>query len=58
MNIHTYSHIYIYNIHTYSYIFTLRHIGLLEADEDKIQKMRPKGTLCTFLYVPRETIRP
>ena len=54
MNIHTYSHIYIYNIHTYSYIFTLRHIGLLEADEDKIQKMRPKGTLCTFLYVPRD----
>ena len=25
----------------------LRHIGLLEADEDKIRKIRPKGTLST-----------
>ena len=32
----------------------LRHIGLLEADEDKIRKIRPKGTLVTILYVPRE----
>ena len=29
----------------------LRHIGLLEADEDKI---RPKGTQVRMLYVPRE----
>ena len=36
----------------------LRHIGLLEADEDKIQKIRPKGTLVTILYVPREAICP
>ena len=36
----------------------LRHIGLLEADEDKIRKIRPKGTLVTILYVPREAIYP
>ena len=36
----------------------LRHIGLLEADEDKIRKIRPKGTLVTILYVPREAICP
>ena len=36
----------------------LRHIGLLEADEDKIRKIRPKGTLFRILYVPREAIRP
>ena len=36
----------------------LRHIGLLEADEDKIRKIRPKGTLVTILYVPREPICP
>lgn len=35
-------------------IFVLRHIGLLETDEDKIRKIRPKGTLVTILYVPRE----
>ena len=27
----------------------LRHSGLLEADEDKIRKIRPKGTLVTIL---------
>ena len=35
----------------------LRHIGLLEADEDKIWKIRPKGTQVRSLgslYVPRE----
>ena len=26
----------------------------MEADEDKIRKIRPKGTLVTILYVPRE----
>ena len=36
----------------------LRHIGLLEADEDEIRKIRPKGTLFRILYVPREAIRP
>ena len=36
----------------------LRHIGLLEADEDKIRKIRPKGTLFRTLYAPREAIRP
>ena len=36
----------------------LRHIGLLEADEDKIRKIRPKGTQVRMLYVPREAIRP
>ena len=36
----------------------LRHIGLLEADEDKIRKIRPKGTQVIMLYVPREPIRP
>ena len=36
----------------------LRHIGLMEADEDKIRKIRPKGTLVTILYVPREAICP
>ena len=36
----------------------LWHIGLLEADEDKIRKIRPKGTLVTILYVPREPICP
>ena len=44
-----------------SEIFTidiLRHIGLLEADEDEIRKIRPKGTLFRILYVPREAIRP
>ena len=35
-----------------------RHIGLMEADEDKIRKIRPKGTLFTILYVPREAICP
>ena len=44
------------------YIFTniyiLRHIGLLEVDEDKIRKIRPKGTQVRMLYVPREAIRP
>ena len=39
-------------------VHILRHIGLLEADEDKIQKIRPKGTLVTILYVPREAIWP
>ena len=38
--------------------YILRHIGLLEADEDKIRKIRPKGTLVTILYVPREAICP
>ena len=38
--------------------FILWHIGLLEADEDKIRKIRPKGTLVTILYVPREPICP
>ena len=37
---------------------TLWHIGLLEADEDKIRKIRPKGTLVTILYVPREPTCP
>ena len=32
----------------------LRHIGLLEADEDKIRKIRPKGTQVRMLYVPRD----
>ena len=32
----------------------LRHIGLLEADKDKIRKIRPKGTHVRMLYVPRE----
>ena len=32
----------------------LRHIGLLEADEDEIRKIRPKGTLFRILYVPRD----
>ena len=36
----------------------LRHIGLLEVDEDKIRKIRPKGTQVRMLYVPREAIRP
>ena len=36
----------------------VRHIGLLEADEDEIRKIRPKGTLFRILYVPREAIRP
>ena len=36
----------------------LRHIGLMEADEDKIRKIRPKGTQVRMLYVPREAIRP
>ena len=36
----------------------LRHIGLMEADEDKIRKIWPKGTLVTILYVPREAICP
>ena len=36
----------------------LRHIGLLEADEDKIRIIRPKGTLFTILYVPTEAICP
>ena len=36
----------------------LRHIGLREADEDKIRKIRPKGTQVRMLYVPREAIRP
>ena len=36
----------------------LRNIGLLEADEDKIRKIRPKGTQVRMLYVPREPIRP
>ena len=35
-----------------------RHIGLLEADEDKIRKIWPKGTQVRMLYVPREPIRP
>ena len=39
-------------------ILILRHIGLLEADEDKIRKIRPKGTQVRILYVPREAIRP
>ena len=39
-------------------IHILRHIGLLEADEDKIRKIRPKGTQVIMLYVPREPIRP
>ena len=39
-------------------LLLLRHIGLLEADEDKIRKIRPKGTLVTILYVPREAICP
>ena len=34
--------------------FILRHIGLLEADVDKIRKIRPKGTHVRMLYVPRE----
>ena len=38
--------------------YILRHIGLLEADEDKIRKIRPKGTQVIMLYVPREPIRP
>ena len=48
------------NIYSYMlYIFMLlRHIGLLEADEDEIRKIRPKGTLFRILYVPREAIRP
>ena len=41
-----------------SKIYILRHIGLLEADEDKIRKIRPKGTLFRTLYAPREAIRP
>ena len=41
-----------------AYIYILKHIGLLEADEDKIRKIRPKGTLVTILYVPREAICP
>ena len=32
----------------------ITHIGLLEADEDKIRKIRPKGTHVRMLYVPRE----
>ena len=28
----------------------LRHIGLLEADKDKIRKIRPKGTQVRMLY--------
>ena len=32
----------------------ITHIGLLEADEDKIRKIRPKGTQVRMLYVPRE----
>ena len=28
------------------------------GDEDKIRKIRPKGTLFRILYVPREAIRP
>ena len=44
---------------TYAYLrYILRHIGLLEADEDKIRKIRPKGTQVIMLYVPREPIRP
>ena len=39
-------------------VHILRHIGLLEADEDKIRKIRPKGTQVRMLYVPREAIRP
>ena len=38
--------------------YILRHIGLLEADEKKIRKIRPKGTQVKMLYVPREAIRP
>ena len=38
--------------------YILRHIGLLEVDEDKIRKIRPKGTQVRMLYVPREAIRP
>ena len=39
-------------------LYFLRHIGLMEADEDKIRKIRPKGTLVTIPYVPREAICP
>ena len=38
----------------YLHVCILRHIGLLEADEDKIRKIRPKGTLFRILYVPRD----
>ena len=56
---HTQTHIHAL-IHTYICIHAhiLRHIGLLEADEDKIRKIRPKGTQVRILYVPREAIRP
>ena len=40
------------------YSVFIRHIGLLEADEDYIRKIRPKGTQVRMLYVPREAIRP
>ena len=40
------------------FIYLLRHIGLLEADEDKIRKIQPKGTLFRIQYGPREAIRP